>query len=100
MSFSTPNSSFIFDLRLRSMTEWAVFLAIFLPATLVALGCFLFAGADVANDSLAPLLFEPFAVRCTLVLLDSSLFCDLGFICMIFRDRVGGGGSEKSEVMV
>lgn len=37
----TPNSSFIFDRRLRSMTLWAVFLAIFFPALLVELGGFL-----------------------------------------------------------
>ena len=100
MSFSTLNSSFIFDRRLRSMTECAVFLAIFLPATLVALGCFLLAGADVADEPLAPLLFEPLVVCCAAVLLASSVCCDLGFICMIFRDRVGGGGSEKSELAI
>ena len=42
MSLRTPNSSFIFDRRRRSMIEWAVFLAIFLPAAEVAEGCFLF----------------------------------------------------------
>lgn len=40
---STPNSSFIFDLLLRSITLCAVFRAIFLPARLVELGCFLLA---------------------------------------------------------
>lgn len=39
--FSTANSSFIFERRRRSMRLCAVFLAIFLPAALVADGCFL-----------------------------------------------------------
>ena len=45
MFLSTPNSSFIFDRRLLSITLCAVFLAIFLPAWLVELGCLF--GADL-----------------------------------------------------
>ncbi len=41
MPFSTANSSFILDLLRLSMRLWAVLLAIFLPAALVADGCFL-----------------------------------------------------------
>ena len=100
MSFSTLNSSFIFDLRLRSMTEWAVFLAIFLPAMLVVLGCLLLVEVDAAGDPLVPLLFVPFVIIGVRVLLDPSLCCALGFIWMIFRDRVGGGGNEKSELVI
>lgn len=44
MSFKTANSSFILDLRRRSMRLCAVFLAIFRPAALEADGCFFFAG--------------------------------------------------------
>jgi hypothetical protein len=46
--FSTANSSFILDRLLRSIKLWAVFLAIFRPAALVAEGCFFFdaGGAD------------------------------------------------------
>lgn len=51
MSLSTPNSSFIFDLRLRSMTECAVFLAIRFPAALVILGCFLLAEVDAMEET-------------------------------------------------
>lgn len=60
MSFKTANSSFIFDLRLRSMTLWAVFRAIFFPAALVELGCFLpmpLVSADTAHVLVVFLLF-------------------------------------------
>lgn len=49
----TANSSFIFDLRRRSMMLWAVFLAIFLPAALVADGSFLFVPAVVVAEVIA-----------------------------------------------
>jgi hypothetical protein len=77
ISFRTPNSSFILLRLLRSMMLCAVFLAIFRPAALVAEGCFLFAlavglgGVDSEDEEL-----------------------DFGFICMIFRARLGGGGSS------
>jgi len=53
MSLSTPNSSFIFDLRLLSIRLWAVFRAILRPAALVELGCFLF---PVVEDGVADCL--------------------------------------------
>ena len=86
MSFRTPNSSFIFDLRRLSMRLWAVLRAIFFPATLVRLGCFL--GVVFAEDPprlpVGPVGESPKAV-----------FVGPGFIWMILRDRVGGGGREK-----
>ena len=83
ISFSTPNSSFILDLRLRSIKLCAVLRAIFRPAAVVLPGCFFFppAGADFAVGAGASA-----GVGCS---------CDsLGFIWMILRERVGGGGSE------
>ena len=92
MSFKTPNSSFIFDRRRRSMREWAVLRAIFLPATLVELGCFLL--ADVVVGYTTPFLstFLEFGGE-----VEGCVLTGPGFIWMILRDLVGGGGSEKSE---
>ena len=100
ISLSTPNSSFIFDLRLRSIRLCAVFLAIFLPAMLVELGCFfLVTEADVVDDAGAGRLFDSFAV-CFVECVEDCVVCWPGFICMIFLDLVGGGGNEKSEPAV
>ena len=79
MAFKVPNSSFIFDLRLLSMTLWAVFLAIFLPATLVELGCFLPAPLNVCEPVIAFLLVF-FGPDCEIGLTNSSLCCSFGFI--------------------
>lgn len=79
--FRTPNSSFIFDLRLLSITECAVFLAIFLPAALVALGCFL--GVTAADDgaALAPRRADPLDVGLEVDgVPDSSASFSFGFI--------------------
>ena len=95
MAFKVPNSSFIFDLRLLSITLWAVFLAIFLPATLVELGCF-FPAVAVALEDDDGFLSEPFEPCCVGVLVDCSEDCGFGFICMMVRDLVGGGGKEKA----
>jgi hypothetical protein len=86
MSFNTPNSSFILDLRRRSIRLWAVFLAIFRPAALVEEGCFFF-GVVAAG-------FPPVWAFCADVSI-VSLVSPRGFICMIFRDRVGGGGNAN-----
>lgn len=83
----TPNSSFILDLRRRSIKLCAVFLAIFLPATLVADGCFLLLGVPCA------LLVPSFVSVPSSSNLSSAW--PRGFICMIFLERVGGGGSVK-----
>lgn len=91
MSFNTPNSSFIFDLLRRSIKLCAVFLAIFRPATLVEEGCFFLGVFEVG--------FPPDFVFSAGVLIISSL-CPRGFICIIFRDRVGGGGSAKESFVV
>lgn len=98
MLFNTLNSSFIFDLRRRSMRLWAVFLAIFLPAALVADGCFFFdppAGDCVAAEPPVAAAFAlpgPFAVLGAVMSFPSW---ERGFTWMIFRDRVGGGGREN-----
>lgn len=79
MPFKVANSSFIFDLRLRSITLCAVFLAIFLPATLVELGCFLPPPLPVFDPPTAFLLLA-FELRLKDAPLISSDGCDLGFI--------------------
>ena len=100
MPFRTLNSSFIFDLRRRSITEWAVFLAIFFPAALVELGCF-FPAAFIAAAEPDPFFALPFKTgRMVGRLSEPSVGFALGFICMIFRERVGGGGKEKSALVV
>lgn len=91
MPFNVANSSFIFDLLLLSITLCAVFLAIFLPATLVELGCFL----PFVFDPDVAFLFEAFGPDCEVGLEVSSVCCGFGFICMMVRDRVGGGGRVK-----
>lgn len=91
MSFSTPNSSFIFDLRRRSMRLWAVLRAIFFPATLVELGCFL---GVVLADPPPRLPVGPAGD------VPEGVLVGPGFIWMILRDLVGGGGREKSTLLV
>src|SRR5271156_4676988 len=88
MLFSTTNSSFIFDLLRRSIKLCAVLRAILRPATLVADGCFfLFAGAGPAL-AVGPLTTSP----------SKSTGCSpRGFICIILRERVGGGGKVKTS---
>lgn len=93
MSLSTANSSFIFDLRLRSITLCAVFLAIFFPATLVELGCFFVVAFD---DPGVPFLLEALGRAVCILEALEGFRVGGGFICMIFRERVGGGGNEKS----
>lgn len=112
MLLRTANSSFIFDLRRLSIRLCAVFLAILRPATLVADGCFfldktasLAAGAATVVAIVAPadatFLLEPVdalpapAPADLTGLLDS---CVRGFIWMIFRDRVGGGGKANESL--
>lgn len=112
MLFSTANSSFIFDLRRRSIKLCAVFLAIFLPATLVADGCFFLdeeasvagdaaagAAADDADDFFV-VLVDPFPVPAAA---DSAGFLASfvrGFIWMILRDLVGGGGKANESLLL
>jgi hypothetical protein len=85
----TANSSFILDLRRRSIRLCAVFLAIFLPAALVADGCFLLVPAAAVVELAPALLLE------AVLELDagiSGFASSRGFIWMILRERVGGGG--------
>ena len=102
MSFKTANSSFIFDLRLRSMTLWAVFRAIFFPAALVELGCFLPDVPFVTGAATAPflLLVRLGTFDCGATACGCSFCCDAGSIWIILRERVGGGGSSKVDFAV
>ena len=100
MLLRTANSSFIFDLRRRSMRLWAVFLAIFLPAALVAGGCFfLLAGPaeEVAAGAGGSLLGFLAALEAGEPL-DGGAGTSWGFIWMILRERVGGGGRVKCSL--
>ena len=94
ISFRVENSSFILDLRRRSIKLWAVFRAIFRPAALVALGCFFLDAAAVG-----PLVggFLPFSRDLLAGGEGLGWVCALGFIWMILRVRVGGGGRPKSS---
>lgn len=95
MLFRTPNSSFILDLRLRSIRLWAVFLAIFLPAALVEEGCFLFVPATAGGGAACVLLLEEEEVAAEEAFeLERTSWGDSsrGCICIILRDLVGGGG--------
>lgn len=91
MSFSTPNSSFIFDRRRRSIRLCAVLRAIFRPCALVP-----------------PLLPRPFLPAAAPLLEGSSAaaaaaasgcacWLPFGFIWIIFLERVGGGGSANAS---
>lgn len=91
MPFNVANSSFILDLLLLSMTLCAVFLAIFLPATLVELGCFL----PFVLEPDAVFLVETLGTECEAGLQVSSVCCSFGSICIMVRERVGGGGRVK-----
>lgn len=110
MLLSRANSSFILLLLLRSIKLWAVLRAIFLPAALVALGCFFFvvdsplaeappAPAPASDPGAAVLAAAAFpAARAD----DSFVEAEAaavswvrGFIWMIFLERVGGGGRAK-----
>jgi hypothetical protein len=94
MSFNVPNSSFILDRLRRSIRLCAVLRAVLRPAALVALGCFLFevgvglgVGSSEVLDGCLPLFL---ALRD----LGADVF---GFIWIILRARVGGGGKLKSS---
>lgn len=101
MPFSTENSSFILLRRLLSIKLCAVFLAIFRPAALVALGCFFFPFSPEASFSAAAaaaaffLPPDPLPLPLVESLAEVLSSDSLGFICIIFRDRVGGGGNAK-----
>lgn len=87
MSLSTPNSSFIFERRRRSIRLCAVLRAILRPAVvplpfvLRAPAVAGFAAAVDVEGSAASVFLEDGA---------------RGFIWMILRERVGGGGRAES----
>ena len=85
ISLSTPNSSFILDLRLRSIKLCAVFRAILRPAAVVLLACFFLPPAAFSAGAFASCFSG-----CAL----GGSCASFGFICMILRDLVGGGGRE------
>jgi hypothetical protein len=92
--FRTPNSSFILLLLRRSIKLCAVFLAIFLPAALVALGCFLLAPVAAGVCAVAVAFFAAVFAADAEVCGCSSR----GFIWIILRERVGGGGRLNCSV--
>jgi hypothetical protein len=123
MLLSSANSSFILLRRRRSIRLWAVLRAIFLPAALVALGCFFLVEEEeeeegsplpLAEEEAAPVPAPGPASAAVLaaaalpVARPDSLVVDAaewapaavlcwvrGFIWIIFLDRVGGGGRAK-----
>lgn len=98
MLLRRANSSFILDLLLLSIKLCAVFLAIFLPAAV----CFFFAppvvAVGVVDASFVVVDSGPVPVVESLELGASvgAAAASRGFIWMILRDLVGGGGSAKS----
>lgn len=116
MPLSTANSSFILLRLLRSIKLWAVFLAILRPAALVALGCFFlpFSAVDEAFAAPAPEPEpEPDAALAAVAFLPADFpapsfpaaasaaaesSCERGFIWIILRERVGGGGRANDEL--
>lgn len=101
ISLSTANSSFILDRRRRSIRLCAVFRAIFLPAALVADGGFFLGPAAAAVAVAGPAAFELVVAAAALVPVDAAgtgAASSRGFICMIFRDRVGGGGRTNCSL--
>lgn len=92
---STPNSSFIFDRRRRSIKLCAVFLAILRPAAVVPVFADFLLLPGFAVGEVSPTVDNfaatPGCACCSL---------SLGFICMILRDLVGGGGSAKSSLVM
>jgi len=89
---STANSSFILDLLRLSIKLCAVFLAIFLPAALVADGCFLLVPAAAAGAEPAVVFVLEVAAAFAPIAGVWDVCSSRGFIWMILRDRVGGGG--------
>lgn len=110
--FNTANSSFILDLRRRSIRLCAVFLAIFRPAALVADGCFFLDGGPAsfaADAAAAAVLFPaPFPLAVVAAVGAGAAWAsgalsscsDRGFIWMILRDLVGGGGRTKALLLL
>lgn len=103
ISFKVANSSFIFDLLLLSIKLCAVFLAIFLPAALVALGCFFFTPLEAAMLPAPDVVVFPVLLLPSLALLETVSFfffcvcCVFGVIWIIFLALVGGGGRLNSS---
>ncbi len=105
MSFSTPNSSFIFDRRRRSIKLCAVLRAILRPAAVApVLFCFLFPPAWLAVLGVLPTAGGEVIAFCAgagkACCCCAPLLLSFGFIWMILRDRVGGGGSAKSSLVI
>jgi hypothetical protein len=84
MSLRTPNSSFILERRRRSIRLCAVLRAILRPAAVVFPACLRLAPPAVPAAAFA------LASGCGL----GGSWASFGFIWMILRERVGGGGSE------
>lgn len=96
ISFSTPNSSFILDRRRRSIILCAVLRAILRPAAEVADGGLRCRGLGVAVVMVVVLLVGANAETEGA----GGASVDCGFICIIFRARLGGGGSSSGFFVV
>lgn len=95
---STANSSFILDLLLRSMRLCAVLRAILRPAALVAEVCF-FLDPD-SEALLLEVVPVPVVALAALAAADVDVVDSAwawGFIWMILRDLVGGGGKANAS---
>ena len=96
--FNTANSSFILNLLLRSINECAVFRAVLRVAAVGFVGCTACCGAvAVAATTVAffrppPFVF-PFVIAVAVVFDSATIASGFGFICIIFLDLPGGGGS-------
>lgn len=98
IALSTENSSLIFDLRLLSIKLCAVLRATFLPAALVADGCFRFVATVMCSVVVVVGFSEespPASVMTVAAGAGPQASSSRGFICMILRDRTGGGGRAK-----
>ena len=91
---STPNSSFILLRRRRSIRLWAVLRAILRPAVVPF---FVLRGA-VVGAVLEREAVVVAVVAASAFLADEVGILDRGFIWMILRERVGGGGSVDVAV--
>ena len=94
MSFKVPNSSFIFERRRRSIRLCAVLRAILRPATLVELGVLRF--AFELEGGVAGVVFDGGTLVLSVFVCSVELF---GFMWIIFRGRVGGGGNVMSSLV-
>ena len=115
MLLRTANSSFILDRLRRSIKLWAVLRAILRPAALVADGCFFLVAVDVVAAAAVEVdeeEEEDEAAAAAVLADDEDVALEVagpacsdapsswarGFIWMILRDLVGGGGRANESL--